>query len=175
MAQHETLHAMKTPSIIRYLMIAVASAAALHTQAADDTTAQVTAPTRYGKGLGRLLTTEAERTKIDDARFNVAPPPKPVQDAGPAQLQIEGISLRPEQPAGRRVTIWIDGSPHLESDLPKGLSLVRNSSGEITGIRSQVSKGKSEFAKIGDMISRPQTDEEAKAQELAAKRAKDKP
>ena len=125
---------------------------------------------RYNSGLGRLLTTEIERAKIDDLRFNVKPPepPKIVQEVGPPQLQLDGISVRPDRPLGQRVTVWIDGRAYPENALPIGLSIVKNSSGEVMGINSKIGKGKTEFAKIGTLITRPQTADEAKALEQGA-------
>lgn len=128
----------------------------------------------YGQGLGRLLTTEAERAKIDDLRFNIAPPPpKQREEVGPPQLQIDGISQRPDRPPGQRVTVWIDGRAYPENALPQGLKLVRAANGEVTGITSQTGKNKTEFAKIGDVITRPQTADEAKTETEAAKELRD--
>jgi hypothetical protein len=129
-------------------------------------------PIRYGQGLGRLLTTEAERAKMDDLRFNIAPPPKPKEETGPPQLQIDGISNRPDRPQGQRITIWLDGRAYLEQELPAGLKLVRSASGDITGLSSQIRKGKTEFAKIGDLITRPQTADEAKDEAQAKMQAR---
>lgn len=140
--------------------IAQAQTAALVTTAASQT--------HYGKGLGRLLTTEAERAKIDDLRFYVAPPPKPVQDAGPALLQIDGVTMRPDRPIGQKVTVWIDGRPYLENALPPGLKLLKNANGEVTGMSSKIGKNKTAFAQIGAPIPRPQTTEEAEAERQAA-------
>jgi hypothetical protein len=138
---------------------------------------------QYGAGLGKLLTTERERVKIDNLRFNNSTPePVKVQEkeeapvivAPPQRLLIEGVSQRPSRPAGQRTSIWIDGQVYTEDELPKGLSIVRNSQGEVIGLNSVVSKGKIEFAKIGDSITRPQTAEEAKAIELAAQKQQQK-
>jgi hypothetical protein len=115
---------------------------------------------RYGQGLGRLLTTETERAKLDELRFNVAPPK--TYD-GPAQLEIQGLTERPGLPKGQSITIWIDRRPYFERDLPDGLKLVRDKNGTVTGITSRQPGGKLELAKIGDFISRPQTKEEAQA------------
>jgi hypothetical protein len=137
--------------------------------------ASVSAQTRYGKDLGRLLTSPSERLRLDDIRFNtpalavVAEKPK-VEIEPPAVLSIGGISNRPDRPAGQRISVWINGRPFAESDLPPGLTLVRNASGEVIGMNSKIGNGKTEFAKIGDNITRPQTAEEAKAAEnLASK------
>jgi hypothetical protein len=131
-----------------------------------------TAQTRYGKGLGRLLTSESERTRIDQMRFHTAAvvtaaPTKEKVEEAPVRLSIEGITNRPSRPAGQRINIWINGKPYAESDLPQGLSLVRSASGEVMGVNSLVGNGKTEFAKIGDSITRPQTPEEAKAANAA--------
>lgn len=135
-----------------------------------------TGQNRYGTGMGRLLTSEPERVKLDNLRFNIAPPelakaaPKeevaPIAEP-PVRWRIDGVSNRPNRPAGQRISIWIDGQVYAESELPQGLSLVRNAQGEITGLNSAVSKGKIEFSRIGDLITRPQTAEEGKAIELA--------
>jgi hypothetical protein len=130
---------------------------------------------QYGAGLGKLLTTERERVKIDNLRFNnTTPEPVKVQDkeeapifvAPPKPWQIEGISHRPSRPLGQRTSIWIDGQVYTEDELPKGLSIVRNAQGEVIGLNSVVSKNRVEFAKIGDSITRPQTEDEAKVIEL---------
>ncbi len=131
--------------------------------------------TRYGTGLGRLLTSERERTKIDDLRFNVVEQVKAAkeeQEEGPKLLRIDGITQRPDRPAGQRTSVWINGNLYAENELPYGLTIARNAKGEVTGLNSVVSKGKTEFAKIGDDITRPQTAAEAKAIELAATQAK---
>lgn len=129
----------------------------------------------FGQGLGRLLTTEAERTAIDAQRFNTAPPPppppKPIAEVGPPQLYIDGVTMRPDRPIGQRVTVWIDGRAYLENALPRGLQLVKNANGEVTGMTSKTGKNKTEFAQIGNMISRPQTPEEAEAEKQAAQEA----
>jgi hypothetical protein len=126
--------------------------------------------TRYGTGLGRLLTTERERAKIDDIRFNVVAQikaeKKEAAEGGSKLLHIDGVSYRPDRPAGQRVSVWINGRVYVENALPQGISLVRNAQGEVIGLNSLVSKGKTEFAKIGDDITRPQTAAEAQALEL---------
>ena len=131
--------------------------------------------TRYGTGLGRLLTSERERTKIDDLRFYVVEQVKAAkeeQEEGPKLLHIDGITQRPDRPAGQRTSVWINGNLYAEKELPYGLTIVRNANGEVTGLNSVVSKGKTEFAKIGDDITRPQTAAEAQAIELAATQPK---
>jgi len=128
---------------------------------------------RYGTGLGRLLTSERERSKIDDVRFNVIEQTKAVEE-GPKLLHIDGISHRPDRPKKERVTVWINGRPYAESDLPYGLTLVRNTKDEVIGVHSAVSKNKVEFAKIGDDVTRPQTAAEAEAASLTAVRAAQK-
>lgn len=133
---------------------------------------------RYGQGLGRLLTTEQERTKLDDIRFNVAPPSAPIKAEPPAQWHIDGITNRPDRPEGQRITVWIDGKAHLENALPYGLKLVKDTNGQVKGVESKVSQNKTEFAHIGDAISRPQTPDEAKQERetaLAAKAAANTP
>ncbi|MDI9334854.1 MAG: hypothetical protein QM533_10810 [Cytophagales bacterium] len=136
------------------------------------------AQVRYGLGLGRLLTTESERSRIDDNRFNVkavalieAKIKTAVEVEVPSVLRIEGLSHRPDRPAGQRISVWINGKPFAEASLPYGLSLVRNNKGEIIGMNSVVAKGKTEFAKIGDSLTRPQTLEEAKAERAAGQAA----
>lgn len=151
--------------------------AAQTTEAASSNAAQYrnSGQTRYGTGLGRLLTSERERTKIDDLRFNVVEQVKAAKEEieeGPKLLRIDGISHRPDRPVGQRTSIWIDGRVYAENELPYGLSIVRNSKGEVIGLNSVVSKGKTEFAKIGDDITRPQTPAEAQAIELAATQPK---
>jgi hypothetical protein len=126
----------------------------------------------YGQGLGRLLTTESERARLDEFRFN------PFSASGnadtlPPQMHIEGMTVRAEQPIGSRITIWIDGRPYLERDLPQGLKLRKSKNGEVLGVESRVKADEIEFARIGDKITRPQTAQEAKA--LAEKDGKPKP
>lgn len=131
--------------------------------------------TRYGTGLGRLLTSERERIKIDDLRFNVVAQVKAAKeetDEDPKLLHIDGITQRPDRPAGQRISVWINGRVYAESELPYGLTIVRSASGAVTGLNSVLSKGKTEFAKIGDDITRPQTAAEAQAIELAAAQPK---
>jgi hypothetical protein len=133
---------------------------------------------RYGMGLGRLLTSERERTKIDDLRFNVVEQAKAAKEEAvaieeaPQLLHIDGITQRPDRPVGQRISVWINGRVYAEDALPYGLSVARNARGEVTGLNSVVSKGKTEFAKIGDDITRPQTAAEAQAIELAAIQSK---
>lgn len=143
------------------------------------TLAPNTGQNHYGAGLGKLLTTERERVKIDNLRFNIAPEPVKAQAKEeealaivepPKPWRIDGISSRPNRPQGQRISVWIDGQVYAEEALPQGLSLVRNAQGEVIGLNSVVSKGNVEFAKIGDSITRPQTAEEAKAIELAAQK-----
>ena len=135
-----------------------------------------TGQTRYGTGLGRLLTSERERSKIDDLRFKAVNPivaaKVEMADEGPQLLRIDGVSHRPDRPAGQRTSVWISGRVYAENELPYGLSIVRNAKGEVIGLNSVVSKGKTEFAKIGDDITRPQTAAEAKTIELAATQPK---
>lgn len=138
------------------------------------------AQTRYGTGLGRLLTTEQERTRIDNRRFNVVEAVKETKtyiETAPDLLLIEGLTYRPDRPEGQRVSIWINGQVYAENALPAGLRLVRNSKGEVIGLNSVVAKGKTEFAKIGDSITRPQTTSEAQAAQAAeqAQKQADKP
>ena len=134
--------------------------------------------TRYGTGLGRLLTSERERTKIDDLRFSeiqqvkAAKEEQEEQTEGPKLLHIDGITQRPDRPAGQRTSVWINGNLYAEKELPYGLTIVRSASGEVIGLNSVMSKGKTEFAKIGDDITRPQTAAEAQAIELAATQPK---
>lgn len=126
---------------------------------------------RYSTGLGRLITSERERTKIDDLRFNVIEQVKAAKEQvieGPKLLRIEGVTQRPDRPLGERTSVWINGRVYSENELPAGLNIVRNSKGEVIGLNSVVSKGKTEFAKIGDSITRPQSAAEAQALELAA-------
>lgn len=133
---------------------------------------------RYGTGLGRLLTSERERTKIDDLRFNVVGQAKAAKEEAvaieeaPQLLHIDGITLRPNRPEGQRISVWINGRVYAEDELPYGLTVARNAKGEVTGLNSVVSKGKTEFAKIGDDITRPQTAAEAQAIELATIQSK---
>ena len=95
-----------------------------------------TSQNRYGSGLGRLLTTENERNKIDDLRFNVAEPAKATKeelvDESPKLLSIEGVTYRPDRPAGQRINIWISGRVYSENELPYGLSIVRNAKGDYS-------------------------------------------
>ncbi len=132
--------------------------------------------TRYGTGLGSLLTSERERTKIDDVRFNVVEQVKAAKaeqvESPKLVLRIDGITQRPDRPAGQRTSVWINGNLYAENELPYGLTIARNAKGEVTGLNSVVSKGKTEFAKIGDDITRPQTAAEAQAIELAATQPK---
>jgi len=130
---------------------------------------------RYGTGLGRLLTSERERAKIDDLRFNVVEQVKAAKEEaeeGPKLLHIDGITQRPDRPVGQRVSVWINGKVYAENELPYGLTIVRNVKGEVTGLNSVVSKGKIEFAKIGDDIPRPQTVAEIQATERAVTQSK---
>jgi hypothetical protein len=133
---------------------------------------------RYGTGLGRLLTTERERAKIDDIRFSVVAQikaeKKEATEGGSKLLHIDGVSYRPDRPAGQRISVWINGRVYVENALPQGISLVRNAQGEVIGLNSLVSKGKTEFAKIGDDITRPQTAAEAQAIELERAAAQSK-
>jgi hypothetical protein len=137
--------------------------------------------TRYGTGLGKLLTTERERVKIDNMRFNSAPEPTPktatqeVVVEVPMLWHIDGISHRPNRPLLQRTSVWINGRVYAEDELPHGLSMVRNATGLVIGLNSVVSKNKTEFAKIGEDITRPQTAAEAQAIDFAATLARKPP
>jgi hypothetical protein len=137
--------------------------------------------TRYGTGLGKLLTTERERVKIDNLRFNNVPDPTPKTTAQeivievPMLWHIDGISHRPNRPPMQRTSVWINGRVYAEDELPHGLSMVRNETGLVIGLNSVVSKNKTEFAKIGEDITRPQTAAEAQAIDFAATLARKPP
>ena len=158
-----------TLSLLIALMLALAELGAATAQTRN------LGQTRYGTGLGRLLTSERERTKIDDLRFSEIEQVKAAkeeQEEGPKLLHIDGITQRPDRPVGQRTSVWINGNLYAEKELPYGLTIVRNANGEVTGLNSVVSKGKTEFAKIGDDITRPQTAAEAQAIEFAAMQPK---
>ncbi len=159
-------HNRLTQSLSGYL---VALALVLAHASALSQTEPTAKKQHYGQGLGRLFTTEAERTRLDELRFNVAPPK--VYE-GPPQLEIQGITMRPGMPKGQEITVWIDRRAYLERELPDGLKLVRDKNGEVTGITSRQPGGKLAFAKIGDFISRPETKEEARALQQAELEAK---
>ncbi len=181
MGQHEILYAMmnrierKKTSLIKFLAMTLLATQGLEMTVAAPADA-ATAPPRYGVGLGHLITTEAERKKMDDARFHILPPVV-IKEATPTHQtwHLDGVTSRPDQPLGQRVTLWIDGRPYRELELPKGLSLVRDARGKVMGVKSITGKNKIEFAKIGDSITRPETEQEARARQLAEEAQKDAP
>jgi len=102
-------------------------------------------------GLGRLFYTAAERAEME-ARRHGRPAPQEVAARELASvLRIDGIAVRPQG----RTTVWINGKPYLEQELPYGLRVRRGPAGRILGVEMPLQDGDIERAAIGETLLRP--------------------
>ena len=103
-------------------------------------------------GLGRLFYTAAERAQMEALRFGQPPPPQEAAARALASmLRIDGIAVRPEG----KTTVWINGTPYLERDLPYGVRVRRGPAGRILGVEMPLQDGELERAAIGETLLRP--------------------
>jgi hypothetical protein len=66
-------------------------------------------------------------------------------------LRIDGIALRPQG----TTTVWINGTPYLERDLPYGVRVRRDVAGRVLGVEMPLQDGEVERAAIGETLLRP--------------------
>lgn len=99
--------------------------------------------------LGRLFYTAAERAEME-ARRHGRPAPQEVAARETSLLRIDGIAVRPQG----RTTVWINGAPYLERDLPHGLRVRRGPAGLILGVEMPLKDGEVERAAIGETLMR---------------------
>jgi len=102
-------------------------------------------------GLGRLFYTAAERAEMEARRFGQPPPQEVAARALASVLRIDGIALRPQG----KTTVWINGTPYLERDLPYGVRVRRDPKGRVLGVEMPLQDGEIERAAIGETLMRP--------------------
>jgi hypothetical protein len=102
-------------------------------------------------GLGRLFYTAAERADMEARRFGQPAPQEAAARALASMLRIDGIAVRPQG----RTTVWINGTPYLEQDLPYGIRVRRGAAGRILGVEMPLEDGDIERAAIGETLLRP--------------------
>lgn len=102
-------------------------------------------------GLGRLFYTAAERAEMEARRFGQPPPQEVAARALASVLRIDGIALRPQG----KTTVWINGTPYLERDLPYGVRIRRDAAGRVLGVEMPLQDGEVERAAIGETLLRP--------------------
>jgi hypothetical protein len=76
--------------------------------------------------LGQLFFNNAQRVELDRLRFKGEPIPLPP----PTLATFDGVTSR----RAGRTTVWINGQPYAEHQLPAGIVLQRAANGRITGI-----------------------------------------
>jgi hypothetical protein len=119
-------------------------------------------------GLGRLFYTAAERAEME-ARRHGRPAPQEVAARELASvLRIDGIAVRPQG----RTTVWINGRPYLEQDLPYGIRVRRGPAGRTLGVEMPLQDGDIERAAIGETLLRPLSSAAAAASAPAGTAAK---
>jgi hypothetical protein len=101
--------------------------------------------------LGRLFYTAAERADMEARRFGQPAPQEAAARALASMLRIDGIAVRTQG----RTTVWINGTPYLEQDLPYGLRVRRGPAGRILGVEMPLQDGDIERAAIGETLMRP--------------------
>ena len=102
-------------------------------------------------GLGRLFYTAADRAEMEARRFGQPPPQEAAARALASVLRIDGIAVRPQG----RTTVWINGTPYLEHELPYGVRVRRGPAGRILGVEMPLQDGELERAAIGETLLRP--------------------
>jgi hypothetical protein len=73
-------------------------------------------------GLGRLFYTASRPGRDGSQALRPAPPQEVAARALASVLRIDGIALRPQG----KTTVWINGTPYLERDLPYGMRVRRD-------------------------------------------------
>lgn len=101
--------------------------------------------------LGRLFYTVAERAEMEARRHGQPAPQEAAARALASMLRIDGIALRPQG----KTTVWINGTPYLERDLPYGLRVRRDPRGRVLGVEMPLQDGDIERAAIGETLMRP--------------------
>lgn len=119
-------------------------------------------------GLGRLFYTAAERAEMEARRFGQPPPQEAAARALASVLRIDGIALRPQG----KTTVWINGTPYLERDLPYGVRIRRDAAGRALGVEMPLKDGEVERAAIGETLMRPLASAAAAASAPSAGNAK---
>jgi hypothetical protein len=102
-------------------------------------------------GLGRLFYTAADRAEMEARRFGQPPPQEAAARALASMLRIDGIAVRPQG----KTTVWINGTPYLERDLPYGVRVRRDPKGRVLGVEMPLQDGEIERAAIGETLMRP--------------------
>jgi hypothetical protein len=102
-------------------------------------------------GLGRLFYTASDRAEMEARRFGQPPPQEAAARALASVLRIDGIALRPQG----KTTVWINGTPYLERDLPYGVRVRRDAAGRVLGVEMPLQGGEVERAAIGETLMRP--------------------
>ncbi|WP_411881723.1 hypothetical protein [Polaromonas sp. YR568] len=102
-------------------------------------------------GLGRLFYTAADRAEMEARRFGQPAPQEAAARALASVLRIDGIAVRPQG----KTTVWINGTPYLERDLPYGVRIRRGPAGRILGVEMPLQDGEVERAAIGETLLRP--------------------
>ena len=102
-------------------------------------------------GLGRLFYTAAERAEMEARRHGRPAPQEVAVRELASMLRIDGIAVRPQG----KTTVWINGKPYLEQDLPYGIRVRRGPAGRILGVEMPLEGGDLERAAIGETLLRP--------------------
>jgi len=102
-------------------------------------------------GLGRLFYTASERAEMEARRFGQPAPQEVAARALTSVLRIDGIAVRPHG----KTTVWINGTPYLERDLPYGVRVRRDAAGRVLGVEMPLQDGEVERAAIGETLMRP--------------------
>ena len=102
-------------------------------------------------GLGRLFYTASDRAEMEARRFGRPAPQEVAARELASVLRIDGIALRPQG----RTTVWINGTPYLERDLPYGVRVRRDAAGRVLGVEMPLQDGDVERAAIGETLMRP--------------------
>jgi len=102
-------------------------------------------------GLGRLFYTAADRAEMEARRFGQPAPQEAAARALASMLRIDGIAVRPQG----KTTVWINGTPYLERDLPYGVRVRRDPRGRVLGVEMPLQDGEIERAAIGETLMRP--------------------
>jgi hypothetical protein len=105
-------------------------------------------------GLGRLFYTAADRAEMEARRHGLpAPQEVAAREQVSSVLRIDGIAVRPQG----KTTVWINGTPYLERDLPYGLRVRRDPKGHVLGVEITLKDGETERTAIGEILIRPIT------------------
>jgi hypothetical protein len=120
------------------------------------------------QSLGRLFYTASERAEMEARRFGQPPPQEAAARALASVLRIDGIALRPQG----KTTVWINGTPYLERDLPYGVRVRRDAAGRVLGVEMPLKDGEVERAAIGETLLRPLASAAAAASAPSAGNAK---